>query len=114
MAIIAAKADLVLVCGGLCPLHLSYLKNHLPGMTSRLNAYPNSVGNCRYFLVGQAVSPVTARCSRRLVAAMLLCGAGWNPARRLATGAHGGFLNSEERVSNPPQVNNLPHDVQSV
>ncbi len=56
-------------------------------MTSRLNACPNSVGNCRCFLVGQAVSPVTAGCSRRLVAAMPACGAGWNPARQLATGA---------------------------
>jgi len=32
------------------------------------------------FLVGQALSPVTAGSSRRLVAAMLPCGAGFQPA----------------------------------
>jgi hypothetical protein len=37
-------------------------------------------------------------------------GAGWNPARRLSTGAFGLFTGDSGRVSNPPQVSNLPHN----
>jgi hypothetical protein len=37
------------------------------------------------------------------------CGAGWYPARRLATGALRFCLQASKRVTNPLQVDNLPH-----
>src|ERR1035438_10253459 len=39
------------------------------------------------------------------------CGAGWYPARRLSTGAVRPSANASRRVTNPPQVANLPHHV---
>jgi hypothetical protein len=38
------------------------------------------------------------------------CGAGWYPARRLATGARWLAYKGFGRVTNPPQVANLPHN----
>src|ERR1035441_6989065 len=41
-----------------------------------------------------------------LFGAARLCGAGWYPARRLATGARRPFADVYRRVTNPPQVAN--------
>jgi hypothetical protein len=40
----------------------------------------------------------------------LNCGAGWYPARRLETGACWPIYKGFRRVTNPPQVANLPHN----
>jgi hypothetical protein len=42
------------------------------------------------------------------------CGAGWYPARRLPTGAGGPVYRRSGRVTNPPQVTNLPHNFRRI
>jgi hypothetical protein len=62
---------------------------------------------------GRGLKP-NATCFSQNRALCINCGAGWYPARRLATGAFGLFTGDLGRVNNPPQVSNLPHNFRRV
>jgi hypothetical protein len=71
--------------------------------------------NPNIFVSMPASVPMPLRGGDTVSQARKSCGAGWQPARRLATGAFWSVLQaSGRRVNNPPQVANLPHKLSPI
>src|ERR1039458_7997346 len=86
-----------------------------PDITPWISFSNLAINCCMAFLLWSSVADLdiqqrTPSEERQVfVCGLPLCGAGWYPARRLATGAERPFANVGRRVTNPPQVANLPH-----